>query len=65
MKSNGATNLFDGEQYNGKIQIFADKIKTEAGEVFEASVEIKGKNNSYWLNNEQRNEKYKFSNKLM
>lgn len=62
MKSNGATNIFDGEQYNGKIQIFADKIKTEAGEVFKASIVIGGKNNSYWLNNEQKNEKYTFDN---
>lgn len=60
MKSNGATNIFDGEQYNGKIQIFADKIT--GNEDFDASIEIKGKNNSYWLNNEQKNENYKVEN---
>lgn len=58
----GFTDTSDGFKYNGKIQIFADKIKTEAGEVFKASIVIGGKNNSYWLNNEQKNEKYTFDN---
>ena len=57
----GFTDTSDGFKYNGKIQIFADKI---SGEGFEASITIGGKNNSYWLNNEQKNENYKFSNKL-
>lgn len=56
----GFTNTLDGERYNGKIQIFADKITGNEG--FDASIEIKGKNNSYWLNNEQKNENYKVEN---
>lgn len=59
----GYTDALDGDKYNGKIQIFADKITGNEG--FEASIEIRGKNNSYWLNNEQKHEKYKFSNELM
>ena len=39
----GFTDTSDGFKYNGKIQIFADKISVEG---FEASITIGGKNNS-------------------